>query len=160
MTSILLPFFIQKIASHRAAVQSCFKSTWRRHHRRHHRLSFAYPERRDMGQSTTTMNLTLHVTLQELLVNARRGLFKPRHPQVTQAHLPNLDHLKELFHPRRLGPPNPRPKRQHALTELLPPVLIPLIRNLPFPAVLHTTPPDPLQNRLYLPQLKPLRRRR
>ncbi|KAJ5489811.1 hypothetical protein N7453_010636 [Penicillium expansum] len=57
------------------------------------------------------MNLTLHVTLQELLVNARRGLFKPRHPQVTQAHLPNLDHLKELFHPRRLGPPNPRPKK-------------------------------------------------
>lgn len=106
------------------------------------------------------MNLTLHDTLRELQVNECQGLSKPRHPQVTQAHLPNLEHLKELFRPLRLAQPNPHPKRLHALTELLPPEFLPLIRNLDFPALLHTTPPDPLQNRLYLPQLKLLRRRR
>lgn len=108
----------------------------------------------------TTMNLTLHVTPLDLQVSERQGLSKPRRPQVNQAHLPNLEHLKELFHPLRLAPPNPCPKRLHALTELLPPEFHPLIRNFHFPALLHTTPPDPLQNRLYLPQLKPLRRRR
>ncbi|EKV05879.1 hypothetical protein PDIG_80760 [Penicillium digitatum PHI26] len=106
------------------------------------------------------MNLTLHVTLRDLQVNERQGLSKLRRPQVILAHLPNLEQLKGLFHPLRLALSNPRPKRLHALTEQLPPEFLPLIRNWPFPALLHTTPPDPLQNRLYLPQLRPLRRRR
>lgn len=113
-----------------------------------------------MGQSTTTMNLTLHAILLDLQVNECQELPKPRHPQVTQAHLPNLDHPKEPFHPLLLAPPNPRPKRLHAPTRLLPPEFPPFIRKLVFPALLHTTPPDPLQNRLYPPQLKLLRRRR
>lgn len=113
-----------------------------------------------MGQSTTTMNPIPHVIPLDSQVNEGQGLPKPRRPHVTQAYLPNLEHLKERFRPLRLAPPNPPPKRLHALTELLPPVFLPSILNFHFPALLHTTPPNPLQNRLYLPQLKPLRRRR
>lgn len=107
----------------------------------------------------TTMNLTLHVTLLDLLVNERQGS-KPHRPQATQAHLPNMEQLKGLFRPHHLALPSPRPKRVHTLTELLPPEFPPLIRNFHFPALLHNTPHVPLQNELYPHQLKHLRRRR
>ena len=57
-----------------------------------------------MVPSMTITNLTLHVILLDLQVNAWQGFPKLRHPQVTQAHLRKLEQLKELFRPLHLGP--------------------------------------------------------